>query len=199
VLRRAAPLLVLAALAGCGGGGSDEPLHAIDRVRLAEPPLAEALAKQATQAALVGGDLGALIDRLRTDEHFALQQPEISRDGITVRDVRVRRAGERFAAEGTADPRQLAQFAPDGVDLKYDPAAGGPGIVLKGRASLSVLSVPVTVRILPRDGAVVAEAEGLPVGDVTLFADPRLRVDGLAARPLPGGLIRGRVVGSVVG
>ena len=196
-MRRAAAAGMAAALIAAGCGGSEAPPRPVRTVALPPPPLADALGKQAEVARLAGGDLGALLDRLQGAGDFELRRPAITRDGITVRDVRVRKRGDRAAGEGTVDPRELARLAPGGLDLRYDPGAGGPGIVLRGSRTVLGVDVPVTVRLVPRDGAVVAEPEGIPLSPVTLFADPRFHVEGLAARPLPGGLVRGRVVGQI--
>jgi hypothetical protein len=195
VSARALALLAVLALAGCGGG--DDPPRALETVRLPAPPLAEALAKQAAVAGLASGEIGVLLDRLREPGDFEIRRDEITRQGVTATDVEVRKRGDRFAAEGTVDPDEVARFAPGGLDLAYDPDAGGPGVVLRGSQDVLGASIDVTVRVIPDDGAVVAEPEGIPVGRVTLFDDPRIHVDGIAARPLPGGLIRGRVVGEI--
>jgi hypothetical protein len=196
-VRRLAPLLSALVLAGCGG--DDAPPRALEPVRLAAPPLADAFAKQATEASLAGGDLGALLDRLGEPGDFEVRRDEITQAGVTARDIRIRKLGDRFAAEGTVDPEELERYAPGGLDLEYDPDAGGPGVVLSGTRSVLGANIDVTVRIVPDEGAVVAEPEGIPVGSATLFSDPRVRIDGLAARPLGGGLVRGRVVGEIVG
>ena len=66
----------------------------------------------------------------------------------------------------------------------------------RGSASLLGASVPVAARVLPRDGAVIVEPQGLPLGTTTLFADPRLRIDRLTAREATPGALRVRLEGT---
>jgi hypothetical protein len=58
--------------------------------------------------------------------------------------------------------------------------------------------VPVTVKVVIRDGALVASPEGLPIDDIVVFDDPRIRVRGIRADPVDGG-VRVRVVADVSG
>ena len=190
-MRGAAILLAVVAIAGCGGG--DEPPRRIETVAIARPPLADALAKQAEQAKLAGGEVGPLLERLKSQP--TLSFPSITREGVTLRDVQIRRRGDRVAAEATASEAQLAQYAPGGVKLRL--AGGGPGITLKGATKVLGVDVDVTVHVIAEDGQVVAEPENLPVGRTVLFSDPRVHVDGIAARRLSGDAVRVRAVGTL--
>ena len=190
-MRRAAALAALALVAGCGG--SDEPPRQVRAIALARPPLADALGKQAATARLAGGEIGPILERLQTEP--TLHFDSITREGVTLRDVDVRRRGDRFAAEATASESELAKYAPGGVVLHV--AGGGPGITLKGKTKVLGVSVDVTVHVVAEDGAVVAEPENLPVGKTVLFSDPRVHVEGLAARRLRGDDVRVRAVGTL--
>ena len=190
-MRRAA-LGVALVLAAAGCGADTTPPRLIGRVSLPRPPLADALAKQAELARLGGGELGPLLDRLKTQPTLSL--PSITRDGVTLRDVAIRRRGDRVAGEATASEDELANATPGGVRLRYAP--GGPGLTFRGSKQVLGVDVDVTVHIVPEDGAVVAEPEGLPVGRTVLLDDPRVRVDGLSGRRVPGGL-RLRAVGTL--
>jgi hypothetical protein len=131
-------------------------------------------------------ELEALLERDPLD----LRVATVHRHGVTLTDVVVRRRGPDVAGEATVDPAQLAGLAPADLDLRHDPDADGPGIVLRGTAKLFAVSVPVTVRVLAEDGAVVAVPEGVPIGRQVLFRDERLAVRLLSARPAPGGGLR---------
>lgn len=137
-------------------------------------------------AAAETGDVEALLTRDPLDLHI----PEVTRDGLTLHDVAVRRTGGAATAEATVDPAQLDVLAPAGMsDLRYDAEASrAGGVVLRGTASGFGLSLPVTVRLSAEGGTVVAVPEGLPIGRQTLFADPRIRVDRLSATESAGGL-----------
>jgi hypothetical protein len=203
VRRYAGPLLLLAAAAAVGvalltTGGNDAPPRVIRHVRMDEPPLAVALSKAAEQAQLTNGDIGALIEHARRTERLDERLPELTRDDITLRDVVLHKDGPQAFAEATVDQAEVAGYLPDGVSLRYDPKAGGDGIVFKGSTTVLGVKLPVTARVTADGGAVVVVPEGLPIGRTTLFADPRLRVERLSAKPAKGGL-RVRVEGSFVG
>jgi hypothetical protein len=204
VTRYAGPLVLLA-VAGAVGvallttAGNDAAAHRyLAPVRMVEPPLAEALGKAAEQATLTNGDVGALIDHVRRTDKLDERLPSLTRDGVTLRDVVLHKDGPSAFAEATVDLKEVAEYLPQGVDLRYDPNAGGEGIVFKGSTTVLGVKVPVTARAIAEDGAVVVVPEGLPIGRTTLFSDPRIHVDRVGAKPLKGGL-RVRVDGSFVG
>jgi hypothetical protein len=203
VRRHAGPLLLLAAAAAVGvalltTGGNDPSLRVIRQVRMDDPPLAVALAKAADQARLTNGDIGALIEHAQRTRHLDERLPELTRGSVTLRDVVLRKDGREASAEATIDESEVAEYLPDGVTLRYDPEAGGEGIVFKGSTTVLGVKVPVTARARAEDGAVVVVPEGLPIGRTTLFSDPRLRVEHVSAAPANGGL-RVRVDGSFAG
>jgi hypothetical protein len=201
-LRRFAPvaLFVVAALAiaaglvivlSAGGGDDDTPRAAVRTVTVPVDPLAGALRRQAevmrAAQAVGSGDLDALLARDPLD----LRIPQITQEGITLRDVVVTRRGSTASGEATVDLQQLAGLAPADIsNLRYDAgASGSDGVVVKADADGPLgLSLPVTIRVTARDGTVVAIPEGLPIDEQTLFSDPRIRVERLTARPVDGGL-----------
>jgi len=203
VRRYAGPLLLVAVAAAVGvalltTGGNDPVPRVIDHVRMAEPPLAAALGKAAEQAKLSNGDLGALLEHVRATQRLNERLPSLTRGNVTLRDVVLRKNGPKASAEATVDMAEVAEYLPEGIDLRYDPEAGGDGIVFRGSTSVLGVRVPVTARVLAERGAVVVSPEGLPIGRTTLFADPRVRVERLAAKPAKGGL-RVRVEGTFTG
>jgi hypothetical protein len=204
VKRYAGPLILLAAAAVAGvvllttGGNDPGTRRYLAPVRMVEPPLAEALGKAAEQATLTNGDIGALIDRVRRTDKLDERLPALTRGDVTLRDVVVHKDGPGAYAEATVDLKEVAAYLPPGVDLRYDPKAGGDGIVFKGSTTVLGVRVPVTARAIAENGAVVVVPEGLPIGRTTLFSDPRIHVDRVGAKPTRGGL-RVRVDGSFVG
>jgi hypothetical protein len=203
VRRYAGPLLLLAVAAVVGvllltSGGNEPPPRVIRQVRMDDPPLAVALTKAAEQAQLTNGDIGALIDHVQRSERLDERLPELSRDGVTLRDVVIHKDGPQAFAEARVDAAEVAEYLPEGVNLRYDPKAGGEGIVFKGTTTVLGVKVPVTARVTASDGAVVVVPEGLPIGRSTLFSDPRVRVERVSAKPAKGGL-RVRVDGAFAG
>jgi hypothetical protein len=204
VRRYAGPLLLIGAALALGvllltTGGNDAPPRVMSHVRMTEPPLADALTKAAEQATLTNGDVGALIDQAQRTRRLDERIPELTRDGVTLRDVVLHKDGADAFAEATVDEDELAEYLPEGVRLRYDPQANGGGIVFKGSTTLLGVKVPVTARVTAEDGAVVVNPEGLPIGKTKLFSDPRLRVESISARPAAGGGLRVRIDGSFVG
>lgn len=203
-MRRYAPPLLLLAVAAAVGvallttGGNEPAPRVIRQVRMDEPPLAAALTKAAEQAQLTNGDIGALIEHAQRTEHLDQRLPELTRGDVTLRDVVLHKDGPQASAEATIDEDEVAGYLPDGVNLRYDPKAGGEGIVFRGTTTVLGVKVPVTARALAADGAVVVVPEGLPIGRTTLFSDSRLRVERVSAKPARGGL-RVRVQGSFAG
>ena len=199
---RVVAVVALLAVAGgaagfvLAGGGKDEPIRRIAPLDLPAPPASEALTKAADTARLLGGELSTLLDRAAATDRIDIRRDELRRGDVTLRDVVIHKDGTDAFAEATVDEAELSEYLPKGVDLHYDPAARGPGIVFRGRASLLGASVPVAARVLPRDGAIVVEPQGVPLGTTTLFGDPRLRIDRLAARAAGPGTVRVRVEGA---
>jgi hypothetical protein len=176
------------------------PLPAVADVRFDAADLDRALDTQAQRLRAAQAVASGRLDELLAQDPVDLRIPEITEQGVTARDVAVRRHGSGAALEATVDPADLEQFAPGSVsDLAFDPDASRPGeLVIHGKASALGFDVPVTVKVVVRDGALVAVPDGLPIDDVVLFSDPRIRVRGVRADPVDGG-VRVRVVADVVG
>ena len=193
--------VVVAALLLWPRGDDAPPLPAVAGVRFDVTNLNRALDAQArlqAQQAVSVGQLDTLLDQDPIDPRI----PEVTEQGITARDVAVRRRGSEAALEATVDPGQLATLAPGSVkDLTYDADASQPNeLVVNGTASALGFDVPVTVKVTIRDGALVASPEGLPIDDIVLFDDPRIRVRGIRADSVGGsGELRVRVVADIVG
>jgi len=179
-------------------GDEPPPLPPVAAVTFDTTGLERELAARAqalrTAQAVGGGELEPLL----AQDPLDLSIPEVTRQGVTLRDVAVRRDGGEAAGEATVDVAQLAAAAPVDVDdLRYDAQASRPGaLVFRGRASALGVSLPVSVRLAVRDGALVAEPEGVPVGTTVLFDDPRVRITGLRATEVDDG-VRVRVTAAV--
>jgi len=175
------------------------PLPPVAAVSFDTAGLEQALAGRAQELrareAVGTGELDALL----AQDPLDLTIPEVTRQGVTLSDVAVRRRGPEGAAEATVDVAQIAAAAPVDVDdLRYDAGASRPGeLVFRGRAGAFGVSLPVSVRVVVRDGALVAEPEGVPVGTTVLFDDPRVRITGIRATEVDDGLLRLRITATV--
>ncbi|UGS34595.1 hypothetical protein [Capillimicrobium parvum] len=199
-MRRYAPvaLFVVAALAiaaalvvGLSGGDGDTPRAGVRTVAVQVDPLAGALRRQADALRAAQAVSSGRLDTLLAQDPLDLRVPQITQEGITLRDVVVTRRGTTASGEATVDLQQLGALAPADIsNLRYDAGASGTdGVVVKADADGPLgLSLPVTIRVTARDGNVVAIPEGLPIDDQTLFSDPRIHVNRLTARPADGGL-----------
>jgi hypothetical protein len=169
-------------------------------VQFSARPLDRALDAQLERLRAAQAVATGRLDELLEQDPIDLHIPEITEQGVTARDIAVRRHGSEAAIEATVDPEQLAALAPASVkDLAFDPGASKPGeLVVHGKASALGFDVPVTVKVVIRDGALVASPEGLPIDDIVVFDDPRIRVRGIRADPVDGG-VRVRVVADVIG
>jgi hypothetical protein len=203
VIRAGALALLFIALGAVGvvvltSDGNEPRTRAIRAVALPTPPAADVLEKAATQAELTGGEIGELLERVRSSPQLDVRLPELRRGDVVLRDVVIHKDGPAARAEATVSEKEIAEYLPGGVELHYDPDAGGEGIVFSGKGSVLGVSVPVKARASAENGDVVVVPEGLPIGRMTLFSDPNLRIDALSARPAPGGL-RVRIEGTFAG
>jgi hypothetical protein len=174
---------VVAALLLWPRGEAAPALPAVAAVRFSAMPLERALADEAERLRATEAVATGQLDALLAQDPLDLRIPQITEQGITARDVVVRRHGSEAAVEATVDPAQLAALAPGSVeDLAFDADASRPGeLVVHGTASALGFDVPVTVKVVVRDGALVAVPEGLPIDDIVVFADPRVRIRGIRA------------------
>jgi hypothetical protein len=164
--------------------------------------LQAALTARADELKAVDAVGSGQLDELLAQDPLNLVIPTLTADGITATDVAVRRHGTQAAVEATVELAQLAKLSPVEVsDLKLDADASRTSeIVVDGKAKALGFSVSVSVRVhATPDGAVVAEPQGLPVGAMTLFSDPRVKVLGLRATPLPDGRVRVRATATIAG
>jgi hypothetical protein len=191
---------VVAALLLWPRGDDGPPVPAVADVQFSARPLDRALDAQLERLRAAQAVATGRLDELLEQDPIDLHIPEITEQGVTARDIAVRRHGSEAAIEATVDPEQLAALAPASVkDLAFDPGASKPGeLVVHGKASALGFDVPVTVKVVIRDGALVASPEGLPIDDIVVFDDPRIRVRGIRADPVDGG-VRVRVVADVIG
>ena len=194
--------LAVAWVAGAFDGGDDRASRPVVAAPLDAGPAIAALERraatlEAAQAAVGSGELDALL----AQDPLALDLPEVTPMGVTLRDVVVRRDGADAWGEATVDPAALAALAPGDVELAYDAEASADAgaLVMSGSASALGIEVPVSVAVGVQDGRVVASPQGLLIGDTVLFDDPRVVVTALTAEPAEDGLLRVRAEAQVVG
>jgi hypothetical protein len=164
----------------------DPPLPAVASVQFDTTGLDRALGDQAASlrsGAVTDALNGGNVDALLAQDPLDVSLDELSVQGVTLRDVQIHRAGQSATASALVRPADLEQAAPvDVSDLEWDAGASGPGeLVFHAKASALGFDVPVTLKIRIDGGRLVASPEGLPLDDIVLFDDPRVRVTSIEA------------------
>ena len=135
-------------------------------------------------ASEIGGKLGDAANVGKLDA--SVQQLESG--ALTVRDARLRKRGNELI--GTAEVRQADLRSAVPFLDNVQPVASADGrLVLRGTASLLGLTTSVDVTVAAQNGNLVV-APNVPFGGlatITLFSDPHVRVQSVAAAPVPGG------------
>ena len=170
-------------LPGLGGGeaGASRP---IARVVFVASPHERALRERAVALRALTGPIDVLADRAQRGP-FELRAPVVLRDGVLLRDVVVRAEPDsRVIVAATIPEAELAKAAPQGLTLRYDPTDEGEGLALVGSIGAFGLTRDITVRVVPRDGAIVAEAPA-PIGTQEVFRTDRFAFDMLEAAKRP--------------
>lgn len=137
------------------------------RVARAEPAaVTDRLARTADT-----GELDARVGELRTGP-------------AVLRDVSLRKDGERLRGEGTLREDELRLALPSFVDFRPVATAPGEGLLFEGTVGAFGLEVSAQARLQAVDGAVTVTPEGIPFAGLatfTVFEDPRVRVTSLGA------------------
>jgi hypothetical protein len=132
----------------------------------------------------------AIADELAQTRHLSELDVRIERvratAAVELRDVELRKRDGRLSGSALVDPDQVAAALPAGVEGRLEP--GGDGTP---RVAARIGGAPLTLRVEASDGRVVARPEGL-LGlftAYTLFADPRIAVERVAAFARPDGQV----------
>jgi hypothetical protein len=107
---------------------------------------------------------------------------------LVLSDVRLRKRGHELTGAATVTPGALQAALPPGFDVR-PVAAGGGELVFEGTAELLGQRFTGRAVVAARDGRLLLAPE-IPFGGLltlTLFADRRVDVTGVGARPAPGG------------
>jgi hypothetical protein len=116
---------------------------------------------------------------------------------LTLHDVSFSKHGEEMVGTARLDLRDLQSALP--IVQSLTPVHDTDGrLVLRGRASVLGVSAVVDVEVDARDGKLVVAPAGLfgAFATITLFDDPQIRVQSVAASSVPGGVrfvARGRI------
>jgi hypothetical protein len=104
-------------------------------------------------------------------------------------DVRVLARGDVVHARASVSDGELAGALPLGLELA-PVASGGGQLLLRGSASLFGIGFSADALLSASDGSLVIQPVGLPLASLarlTVFADPRIDVEGVGASAYDGG------------
>jgi DUF2993 family protein len=107
---------------------------------------------------------------------------------LTLRDASLRKRGTQLTGTGTVTLNDLRASFPllDGVQLL---GSSGGQLTLQGTATALGVTVTADATVRPQNGALLV-APNLPLlglAPITLFSNPKIAVDRVAASPAPGG------------
>lgn len=118
-------------------------------------------------------------------------------DGLlTLHDARLVKHGSGLTGSATVTEDDLGTALP--ILTSVTPIASGDGrLVLRGSATFLGLTATVDATVSAQNGKLVVTPD-VPFGGlatITVFSDPRIRVTGVSATPVPGGFtVRGTAV-----
>jgi hypothetical protein len=121
-----------------------------------------------------------------SDSDLSATSMQIER--VRLGDVDVRKRGASIVLRGTISEAELKSVLPVGLQVHSLSDAGGH-ILAQATGELLGVSATVSVDIRPSEGKLVAEPQGVPLGGlatVTIFSDPRLRIEAVDVAPLGG-------------
>lgn len=152
------------------------------------------------RAILLPVGVGDQLARTEATEELDARVDELSLGPVALRDATLRKEGSRLRAGAVADEGELVSALPGFLALRPVAGAGGDGLVFEGAATAFGARIAFRARLRGVDGRMVLTSNG-PFGgfpSVTVFDDPRVRVEDLAATPVEGGIevaVKGRLTG----
>ncbi|MDQ3607942.1 MAG: hypothetical protein M3459_03445 [Actinomycetota bacterium] len=151
------------------------------------------------RASILPLGLGDQLARTEATDELDARIDELAIGPVALRDATLRKDGEALRAGAVAQEGDLVSALPGFLELRPVPGAGGDGLVFEGAASAFGRRVALRARLRGVDGRLVLSPDGLFGGfaAVTVFDDPRVRVEDLTAMPVQGGIeiaVEGRLI-----
>ena len=118
-----------------------------------------------------------------------LLAPSFANGGLVLSNVRLQKHGSALNSQATLEQANLHAALPAGFQLQ--PLASGAGAV-EVRASGTLFGAQASIDgvITAAEGKLIIQPVGIPFGELlklTLFSDPRIFIEGIAAASQPGG------------
>lgn len=151
------------------------------------------------RASILPLGLGDQLARTEATDELDASVELLSIGPVAVRDATLRKDGDALRAGAVAAEGELVNALPGFLELRPVPGAGGDGLVFEGAATAFGRRVALRARLRGVDGRLVLSPDGFfgAFATVTVFDDPRVRAEDLAATPVEGGMeiaIEGRLV-----
>ncbi len=134
------------------------------------------------------GQLADLLARTADTDELRARAATLRVGPFVARDARLDKDGARVRGRASVTSAELSAALPVEVGLR--PVESGDGqLVLEATAGILGQQVSVRARLAAREGALVIAPDGLLGGlaTLTVFSDPRVRVQGVGAEPATGG------------
>ena len=142
------------------------------------------------RATILPVGVGDQLARTQATEELDARVETLSLGPVVLRDATLRKEGSSLSARAVADEGDLVSALPGFLSLRPVVGAGGDGLVFEGSATAFGVGVALRARLRGVDGRMVLSVNG-PFGGfppVTVFDDPRVRVENLSATPVAGGI-----------
>ena len=133
------------------------------------------------------GGLADLLADTRATDDLDARVADLRVLTLDLRDVRLRKRGATLMGSATVTEPDLRAALPPGFDVR-PVASGGGALVFQGTADVLGSRLSARAAVVARDGRLLL-APDVPFGGLltlTLFADPRVAITGVSARPGPG-------------
>jgi hypothetical protein len=144
------------------------------------------------------GHLNSLLDQASGVGSLSASAQVLTAGLLTLRDASLIKRGSELYGSARIEESDLRAAIPVLRSVSYV-GGGNGGITLQGTADVFGAQATVPASVRPVDGRLVVTPE-LPlvggIASVTVFADPRVRVDSVSGASVPGGLsvaARGRL------
>lgn len=147
-----------------------------------------------------GTSVADLLARTKATDDLDVHVGVVEDRLLRLHDVRLHKRGDRLTGSVRLRRADVDDALPQALRVSGR-SAGGDRLSVSGRTSVFGRRVAARASILTDRGRIVLRPEGIPLASlvaVPIFSDPRVAIDGLAARPTPGGFAlaaRGHLTG----
>jgi hypothetical protein len=131
---------------------------------------------------------GDLLWSTRPIDHLTLSADSLQVGSLKLSDVSLSKRGNALSAQASASEADLHASLPAGMDVQ-PVASGGGQVEVRVTGGLFGLQASVRALVSAQRGQLVVQPEGLlgGLGRITLFADPRVLVQGVGVSREPNG------------